>query len=142
MTIAKALKLKNRLIKEITDLTNLATTHNSTEVDNEFRYNVRELLTKLESKMDELVELKTKIHTANLPVYDKIFRMAELKGRIASIRRMDTSEGKTMERFGTGAMVKKVQMNVAEKDEYVTNIQNEIDNLQDELDAFNATTSI
>ena len=72
MNIKKALKEKNRLVKEIQDLQVRVATYNSIEVGNKRPYSVRESMELLNEKSNELVELKTKIHVANAPIYKHI----------------------------------------------------------------------
>jgi hypothetical protein len=90
----------------------------------------------------ELTALKTKIHLANAPVYDKIFRMAELKNRIKELKKIPTEEGKTEARFSSVASVKEVEINIAQIDEMVQTLEARIEEIQAELDIHNATTQI
>ena len=69
MTIKQALKKKNLLVKEILDLHTRVATYNSVEVGNVRPYSAKESMELLNQKSNELVELKTKIHTANAPIY-------------------------------------------------------------------------
>jgi hypothetical protein len=90
----------------------------------------------------ELTELKTKIHLANALVYDKIFRMAELKNRIKELRKIPTEEGKTEARYSSVVSVKEVEINIAQLDEMVKTLEARIEEIQAELDIHNATTNI
>jgi hypothetical protein len=92
---------------------------------------------------EELVELKTKLHLANAPVYGKIFRMSELKSQLSNLKQLDCVDGKHFDRYGRGeAVVKTAKISVLEKDQLVLTIEEEIERLQEELDEHNATTSI
>jgi hypothetical protein len=93
MNIKKALKEKNRLVKEILDLHTRVATYNSVEVGNVRPYSAKESMELLNQKSNELVELKTKIHRANDLVYQHIFRLSELKSMIARIKNLDCNEG-------------------------------------------------
>jgi ribosomal protein L29 len=86
MNVKKALKEKNRLVKEIQELYARLSQYNSVEVGNVRPYSPKDMLEQINEKSNELVELKTKIHKANTPVYDKIFRLSELKSTIARLK--------------------------------------------------------
>ena len=79
MNIKQALKQKNKLVKKTSDLYNRLNENNSVEEGAVRHYDVDETLTELLNNVDDLIELKTKIHIANMEVYDKIFKMSELK---------------------------------------------------------------
>lgn len=142
MTVKQALKEKNKLVTEIKSLYDIARNYNSIEEGNPRRYSVNGSLQRAQELTTKLVELKSKIHRANAPVYDKIFLMAELKMRAKLIKSMGCEEGKTTERYGSIVSVKEVEINVAQKDQMVKDIELQIEKLQDELDVHNATTSI
>lgn len=142
MTIKQALKEKNKIVTEIKSLYDVARSYNSIEEGNPRRYSVKGSLERANELTKKLVELKTKIHRANAPVYDKIFLMAELKMRAKLIKTMGCEEGKVNERYGSIVSVKEVEINVSERDQIVKDLELEIEKLQDILDVHNATTSI
>ena len=80
MKLAKALKLKNQLAGEVAQLKELLANQNVRSAKQKFDYDNREVLAKLRAKIDELVRVKTGIATANVDAYERIFRLAELKG--------------------------------------------------------------
>ena len=142
MNVSQALKQKNKLIVEIKKQYQIAQKFNSQEEGNIRRYSVQNALDKAAELTMELTDLKTKIHLANAPVYDKIFRMAELKNRIKELKRIPTEEGKTESRFSSVASVKEVEINIAQLDEMVQFLESRIEEIQAELDIHNATTQI
>ena len=79
MTIKQALKLKNKLIKQIGENTKLMQEYNSIEVGNDRPYSSVILLAQISEDTKELAKLKSKIHIANTPVLEDIFLMSELK---------------------------------------------------------------
>ena len=87
MNIKQALKLKNKLIKEIGENTKLMQEYNSVEVGNERPYSSNELLVKITQDTKELAKLKTRIHIANTPVLEDIFLMSELKSMTQSLKK-------------------------------------------------------
>src|SRR5438045_695766 len=85
MKIAKALKLKNQLAGDIAQLKELLAKQNSRSTKQKFDYENREVLTRLRAKIDELIKVKAAVAAANAEIYDKIFRLAELKGLVATL---------------------------------------------------------
>ena len=83
MNIKKALKLKNKLVLQVSENYQKVSAYNSVEEGSKKPYDTRESLEAYNSSVNELIELKTKIHRANGPVYDKIFRLSELKSMAA-----------------------------------------------------------
>lgn len=142
MNVSQALKQKNKLAVEIKKQYEIAVKYNSQEEGNPRRYSVAKALVRAEELTVELVELKTKIHLANAPVYGKIFQMAELKGRVKQLKRIPTDEGKTTERYGSAISIKDVEINIAEVDELVAELEGRIEKIQAELDYHNATTEL
>ena len=142
MNVSQALKQKNKLIVEIKKQYQIAQKFNSQEEGNIRRYSVQDALDKAAELTIELTDLKTKIHLANAPVYDKIFRMAELKGRIKELRKIPTEEGKAESRYSSVVSVKEVEINITQLDEMVQTLEARIEEIQAELDVHNATTQI
>lgn len=142
MNVSQALKQKNRIAVEIKKQYEIAVKVNSQEEGNPRRYSVTGALEKAETLTKELIELKTKIHLANAPVYGKIFEMAELKGRVKQLKRIPTEEGKTTERYGSAISIKDVEINIAQFDAMVVELEGRIEKIQAELDYHNATTEL
>jgi len=143
MNVKQALKEKNKLVKQITEAYSAAATYNSVDEDTVRKYSAVEKLKEAEDLTNKLVELKTKIHKANGKVYDKIFLMAELKGKVNQLRRINTAEGKSYRGYGSTVAVNTiVQIDIVQLDNMVKAVEAQIEKLQDELDVHNATTSI
>ena len=142
MNVKQALKQKNKLVADIKACWAIIHSQNSIEAGNPRRYSVSTQLTKVETLIFELVQLKQKIHTANQPVFHKIFEMAELKGMVKELKKLNVEEGKVNERYGSIQSIKEAEMNIAERDTAVKELENKIEALQDELDTHNATTQI
>ncbi len=142
MNVKQALKQKNKLVTEMKVAYGILQKFNSIEEGNPRRYSMTDTLEKIKTLQAELVELKTKIHKANQPVYDKIFALAELKGMIKELKKVSTEEGKVNERYGSIISVKEVELNVTDIDSAVSILETQIEGLQNELDVHNATTQI
>ena len=142
MNVKQALKVKNKLVTEMKTAYGILQKYNSIEEGNPRRYSMMNTLEKIKTLQAELVDLKTKIHKANQPVYDKIFALAELKGMIKELRKVSTEEGKVNERYGSIISVKEVELNVTDIDTSISILETQIEELQNELDVHNATTNI
>jgi len=146
MNLSKALKQKNRIAGEIDTLKTLLTSQNVKPSTQKFDYQAEDLLRDLQAKIAELVELKAQIATANVEIYTKIFRLAEIKGLTKTLKDLDTRSGLFKEGEGYGQTPYDVeyvaQISKTEADTLVTGFESEIETLQDELDAFNFTTTV
>jgi hypothetical protein len=142
MTIKQALKEKNRLTTEIKELYAIAQRSNSIEKGNPRRYNVSITLEKAGELSQQLVDLKVRIHTANVGVFNKIFKLSELKNTVAQIKSISTDEGKVTEGYRTIESFKEVEMDEITKKKLVKTLETQINILQDELDIHNITTTI
>ena len=142
MNVKQALKQKNKLVTELKAQYQILQKFNSIEEGNPRRYIMVDVLAKIESLSNELVELKARIHRVNQPVYNQIFLLAELKGRIKELKKVPTDEGKQTERYGSVQSIKEVQLNIVDIENFVGELQDRIEELQNELDIHNATTNI
>jgi hypothetical protein len=143
MKVKQALKYKKKLASKMNQEFSKVQMYNSVEEGSTRVYDVVESMRNWLTMSEELVELKTKLHLANAPVYGKIFRMSELKSQLSNLKQLDCVDGKHFDRYGRGeAIVKTAKISVLEKDQLVLKIEEEIERLQEELDEHNATTSI
>jgi hypothetical protein len=143
MKVKQALKYKKKLASKMNQEFSKVQMYNSVEEGSARVYDVVESMRNWLTMSEELVELKTKLHLANAPVYGKIFRMSELKSQLSNLKQLDCVDGKHFDRYGRGeAVVKTAKISVLEKDRMVLTIEEEIERLQEELDEHNATTSI
>jgi hypothetical protein len=142
MNVKQALKAKNKLVADLKECYKIVQTQNSIEEGNPRRYSVKTKLEEAESLTEELVQLKAKLHRANVPVYDKIFKMAEIKGIIKELKKMDVSEGKQDSRYGSVVSIKEVEVNVIQRDNLVRLYEEQVEVLQNELDIHNSNTNI
>jgi hypothetical protein len=145
MTIRQALKQKNKLVQELKELNTRLHTNNSIIEGNERNYSSKETLTAIYAKINELTVLKTKIHRANVPVYDKIFLLSELKSLAQGLRSLDCTNGIAEDFYSRRSdtqIIKTSEISVQERDNEVKFLETRIEQIQDELDQFNAITTI
>jgi hypothetical protein len=147
MTVKAALKYKNKLTSKMNDEFVKLSTYNSVDVDSVKPYSASEALVNYLKMSEELVTLKTKIHLANAKVYDKIFLLSELKSQALKLAHIDCSEGKISKssrfsRMVEGTEIKVCEITILERDKMVSEIEEKIELIQDELDYHNTTTII
>lgn len=145
MNIRQGLKEKNKLVKEIQDLHVRLATYNSVEVGNVRPYSPKETMELINQKSNELVELKTKIHVANAPIYGYIFRLSELKSMITRIKNLDCNEGTVQDYYTRNRetpLVKEAEISIVERDDMVKHMEGQIEEIQDILDNHNQITEI
>jgi hypothetical protein len=142
MNIKQALKEKNKQIKLNSENYQKLVVYNSVEEGAERPYDPKQALVDWLKGIQDLVELKTKIHRANSKVYDKIFRLAELKSAVKQIRHLDCSTGKQSAYRSTEPVIKTSAISLIEKDQLVKEMETEIEKIQEELDNHNAKVKI
>jgi len=144
MNLTKALKHKKKLVKQADEFYSRFSNYNSFEVGTTPSYNPEEMFEGWLKKTDELVSLKVKIHQANVPIAEKIFRLGEIKNVISRMRGLDTKEGKVRDRYSVNdnAIEYTSYVNLVSKDLQIKNYEEELEKLQEEIEAFNAITKI
>jgi hypothetical protein len=144
MNIKQALKEKNKLAKKVTDLMDRTNRNNSMDEGAVRSYDPKESLEQALQMVDDLVNLKTKMHIANAEVYDKIFRMSEYKSLVKYLKTLNCNQGTIVtSRYGDStARQMTTVITEVERDALVEKYETLIDNLQTELDTHNATTHI
>jgi len=144
MTIKQALKQKNKLVKNIAENTKLMQQHNSVEVGNQRPYSSTQLYSEIQKDTQDLASLKAKIHIANTPVMEDIFWMSEMKSTITALKKMDCTEGRSnRDRFRMESeVVLTSEISLVSRNQEIKMLEAKIEENQDKLDTFNATTEI
>jgi hypothetical protein len=144
MNIKQALKEKNKLAKKVTDLMDRTNRNNSLDEGAVRSYDPKESLEQALQMVEDLVNLKTKMHMANAEVYDKIFRMSEYKSFVKYLKTLNCSQGTVItSRYGDStARQMTTVITEVERDTLVEKYETIIDTIQTELDMHNATTHI
>lgn len=155
INLAQALKHKNRLAGEIARAREIVQRENSRKESQAARAEVRSVFDQCVAQSRELAAFKGAIAAANAGVvsgdrgiYGKLNLQAELRGLITFLKGLNTKEGEEVERVGfltrDEAVCTVFLVTIArdEVDRLVANFQLEIEQLQDEIDEFNATTRI
>jgi hypothetical protein len=155
ISLAQALKQKNRLAGEVARLRQIVERENSRKESKPARAEVRKVYDQSVALSRDLAALKGAIAAANAGVvvggqgiYGKLNLQAELRGLIVFLKALDAKEGEEMERVGflsrdeASRTVYVAEIKRDEIDRNITAFQTEIERLQDEIDEFNAATRI
>jgi hypothetical protein len=142
ISLAKALKEKNKVVSKIKELEGKIQQNNVTVKGNEFSYTVPVLLTALEKEKNKLVALKAEIFKANLPIYKDILELSEAKAHLSFLRGLNVQEGIVVERYNDKEVTYVAQINLVKRDAIVEEYQTKVDTLQETIDTFNYSTQI
>jgi hypothetical protein len=146
MNLAQALKQKNRLAGELVRQQQILQRENARRNDSVSEVDREEVWEKILSLSDELGKLKGKITQANVNIYPALERMAELKARIAFVQGLQKREGEEIIPLHGDREPLKYEwdsyFNQEKTDALVAELQEQINDLQDEVDEYNATTQI
>jgi len=141
-TLAKALKEKNKLKLEISLLQRRLTAHNSVIKGNPRPFDLKIIDNELSAKIEELVLAKAALTKANMPVQEKIYRLAEMKGLIAFYKKLPAIEGKHALKYSNDSAEYEVFFNEAVISEKIKTLEKAAELIQDELETFNHITNI
>lgn len=144
MKLYKALKLKKKLIGEITKLKQMIKDKNSymTGSLNGEKFDVPALYAELKTKTDALVGLKYVINEANRDIQSLIYNLSEQKALIAFWNEVSVDEGVKAIGYSDKIAEYKVQIDEKKRNEMVAELQQKVDSLQEDIDTYNYTTEI
>ncbi len=145
MSLAQALKEKNRLAGELAQNWTMIARENSKREDVSRVIDVAETYKKVQLFREKLVELKAKIGLANAGNLERIYRFEELKNelkRLEDIRTDETSDFQAISESNYKEFKRSVVFTAAQIYEMREKLQQECNSIQDELDVYNATTKI
>jgi hypothetical protein len=138
ITLAKALKIKNRLTGRLAKVQADIQAYNSVPEGQADQVNVPALMKTREDLVGALVSLKTAINDANREVQRDIYDLAEKKATAQFLAGLNTRHGPQPPAFPSTIEVSYVAaLKKADVDGLVADLEKEIDQLQDRLDQFN-----
>ena len=143
ITLAQALKEKNRLAGEISKLWSLVQHENACWENRTRSIDVNETMQLINEYTQKIIELKTKIGKANSGNLENMYALEEYKSQISKYGNIDTNEdvrylGENEERTLTKSCV----IQAGEVLKLQKSLQIKCNSLQDELDTYNATHKI
>jgi uncharacterized protein YbbC (DUF1343 family) len=138
ITLAKALKIKNRLAGRLARVQADIQGFNSVPEGQANQVNVPALMSMREELVGALVGLKTAISAANREVQRDIYLLAEAKATAQFLATVNTRHGLQPAVYPNTTVVSYVAaLKKADVDALVARLEKEIDRLQDRLDEFN-----
>jgi hypothetical protein len=138
ITLAKALKVKNRLTGRLAKFQADIQAYNSVPQGQADQVNVLSLMKTREELVGALVSLKTAINDANRESQRDIYDMAEKKATAQFLAGINTRHGPQPAVYPNTTEVNYVAaLKKADVDALVVRLEKEIDQLQDRLDQFN-----
>jgi hypothetical protein len=146
ITLAKALKLKNRFASKIGEVNGNIISYNSVIEGQDRPVDVSALMFRRERLVDALITLKTDISGANTPIQSIIYLLAEVKGDLTFLRGIDTSSG-VQEKSGHWGEIDKIVTKTSILDfgtiqGLIEQAEADIDANQDKLDKHNHIVEI
>ena len=138
ITLAKALKIKNRLTGRLAKVQADIAAYNSVPEGQAGQVDVPALLKVREELVGALLALKTAINDANREAQRDIYDLAEKKATAGFLAGVNTRHGPQPAAYPSTTEVTYVAaLKKADVDALVARLENEIDQLQDRLDQFN-----
>lgn len=144
MKLSQALKTKKRLAAEIQHLKNRIQSKNSYIKESKVaeKFNVEEMYSELQAKVQELVNLKIAINEANREIQSTIYLLGEYKSMIAFWNSVNTNEGYQERGYQDTLTEYACQIDEIKKIANVALYQQKADSLQDQIDTYNYTTEV
>lgn len=147
ITLASALQQRNKLVADLADLQQKMIRNFSIMEGENFEYNFEILYRKFEELQDKLVELKTKIQTANVPILSVIFLLSELKNELKMLKSLPFKRDQRDLRYVGGEQISSVlkatnSLTREEVDKKIEDLNLKIQILQNRLNEHNHTTMI
>jgi len=146
LTLAKTLSVKNRLTGRLAQARENIETYNSVLAGQRDDYgkatvDVRAEYARYRKLQDGLIVVKAAIQRANLPIYEDILQLGELKSVIQMLSGLNTKNGTEPGRNGvefryTAVMLKPEALGI------IRELEAQIDVIQDKINEFNASTRI
>lgn len=141
VSLAKVLKIKNRLAGRLAQLQGEIQAYNSI-VEGTESPNVRELYDKHQRMTDALIKLKVTLDEGNRGGQrERILTLAEKKGKLAWFKSLNTRHG-DQQGYNNTVIKYVATIRKSEVDETARKLEREIDELQDQIDAFNASKKV
>lgn len=142
ITLAKALKLKNRLAGRLAKVQGDIQTYNSVLKEQAGRVDVPACIKLYDQLQETLIGLKTKIILANSPIQETLIRMGELKAKMSFLDMIHVRDGAERHGYQNTEVVWVATLTKEKIDAERKTLETQIDALQDSVDSFNHTTKL
>jgi hypothetical protein len=136
VSLAKCLKLKNRLAGLLNEVQSEVSGYNLTLQEDFGKVDVKKLKADAEELQLLLIALKTAMAKANVNLYERLITLAELKGKLSFLGGINTRE-QVQKRINQPDVVYVAAIKKDEIDKETREIQVRIDSIQDSVDEYN-----
>ena len=137
MSLSKALKVKNRLAGRLAKAVATVTAYNSIVEGRKGEVEVLSWDKQRQELSLALIEIKTAIYAANSGIYRALNELEEKKGEVAFLNGLNTRHG-SEPGYDGHSVVYVAAIQKHDVDKRVKQLEKEIDDLQDQLDKYNA----
>lgn len=141
ITLARALKLKNRLAGRLAKLDRDFENYNSLPAGTD-RPDLKVLYAERNKLVSQLIDLKFALNAMNQPMQRIILELGEAKSLVALLTRTSTKHGKVVEGYHGTEIEYTALFRKGDIDREVRRLEVVIDQLQEQLDAFNHRTAL
>lgn len=142
ISLAKALKVKNRLAGRLTDTNSNIETYNSVLDGRKDTPDVLKLYDLRGQLVNALVSLKTAISDANTKQRCNLYEIEEVRGTITFLKGLNTKQGSEPTYGREKDQVYVAALKKSDVDNTVKQLEGRLDELQDQIDTYNVTTKI
>jgi DNA repair ATPase RecN len=142
MTIAQALKEKNKKVASIQKLWDRINRYNSVQEGADRPYDIMDLYNQVETETAALVSLKARIHEVSQPIRESIFALSELKNLAHRVKSVSTVKGVHRDRYDSTTSLMTAVLDISWQDSKIEELEAQIETIQEKLDTFNHTTEI
>lgn len=142
ISLAKALKVKNRLAGRLAKANQNIQAHNAVLLENKNKVNVEKLLADRQAIVQSLVELKTALYLANQKIQHQLYWLGEKKSEIEFLNGVHVRDGKERHSYQNTEVEYVSFLKQEQIDSQIKRLEAEIDTLQEEVDTYNHTTKI
>ena len=142
ISLAKALKLKNRLAGRLNKVQNDIVEFNSVLAEQVDKVDIASQCELRDEIANQLVILKTQIVLANSEIQFILIRQGELKAKLSWLQSVPVRDGQERHFHQNTEVTWVAYMKKKDVDEETRKLEAEIDNIQDQLDAFNHSKKI
>ena len=142
VTLARALKERSRLAGKLKRDFDIINRENSVIRGSERSFDLRAVYAECRELHERLVALKRVIAAANAPIAGKLAEMDEIKSMISYLRGVNTEAGFKPRNYSSEKDLFEVVLDAVEMSDEAERLQKRAEELQDEIDVFNATTEV
>ncbi|MBA4293701.1 hypothetical protein C0431_12130 [bacterium] len=142
VTLARALKTKSRLASRLKELQEFIVKYNSMLEGSERAASVTEAYETYKMHALLLAQVKAAIQVANAPIQTKIFELSELRNQKVFLQRLPTTNGPANIGYTGEIAQHEAELKGAFVNEELKVIVKRLEELQDEIDEFNAKTTL